>query len=50
MGLLKDLAIVIIIVFLIIMGLGAAHVTALNLQTYWHNFWSGYHVNLPFGL
>lgn len=54
MGLLKDVGILAIIIVLIILGLGAAHVTAVSLNGYWNNFWQNYHPqmpsNLPFGL
>ena len=50
MGALKDLGILVIVVVLIIMGLGAAHVTAVSLQGDWSSFWANFHFKLPFGL
>ncbi len=50
MGLLKDIAIVAIILFLLMVGLGAMGVSAAQLAADWHTFWQGYHPNLPFGL
>lgn len=53
MGLVKDVGILLIFVVLIILGLGAAGVTATKLLIYWHHFWTGYTFHwpsLPFGL
>ncbi len=50
MGLLKGLAIVVILLFLIMVGLGAMGVTAAQLAADWHTFWQRYSPNLPFGL